>query len=66
MKRVEIILTEELEQEINEIVQLKSYGNYVAEKEDIILKVLELYTYRYKSMVKSSIKALENNALRKK
>lgn len=65
MKRVEIILTEELEKEIGEIVQLKSYGNYVAKEEDIILKVLEPYTGRYKSMVKSSIKAIEINSLRK-
>lgn len=64
MKKMEIICTEEVEQEIDEIVQLKSYCGYVAKKEDIILKVLELYTGRYKNMVKSSINAMEN-ALRK-
>ena len=60
MKKLEIILTEDLEQEIDEVVQLKSYSDYVAKEEDIILKVLELYTGRYKNMVKSSIKAMEN------
>lgn len=60
MKKVEIILTKELEKEIGEIVQLKSYGNYVAKEEDVILKVLELYTSRYKSMVKGSINAIDN------
>ena len=64
MKKVEIILSEALEQEIGEIAQLKSYGNYVAKEEDVILKVLDLYTGRYKNMVKSSIHAMEN-ALRK-
>jgi len=56
---VEIILTEALEQEIGEIVQLKSYSDYVAKEEDIILKVLELYTSRYKNMVKGSINTVE-------
>ncbi|QEY21611.1 hypothetical protein D0S48_13570 [Psychrobacillus sp. AK 1817] len=60
MKKVEIILTEALEREIGEILQLKSYGIYVAKEEDVILKVLELYTSRYKNMVKSSIRATEN------
>lgn len=60
MKKMEIILTEELEQEIREIVQLKSYVNYVAKEEDVILKVLELYTSRYKNMVNGSINAMEN------
>lgn len=59
MKRVEIILTEELEQEIGEIVKLKSHGNYVVREDDIILKVLELYTSRYKNMVKGSINTVE-------
>ncbi|KSU89226.1 MULTISPECIES: hypothetical protein [Bacillales] len=59
MKKVEIILTEALEQEIGEIVQLKSYSDYVAKEEDIILKVLELYTSRYKNMVKGSINTVE-------
>ncbi|MFT4413376.1 hypothetical protein [Lysinibacillus sp. FSL K6-4013] len=65
MKKVEIILTKELEKEIGEIVQLKSYGNYVAKEEDVILKVLELYTSRYKSMVKGSINAIDKATKRK-
>lgn len=65
MKKIKIILTPELEQEIGAIVDLKSYGDNVAKEEDIILKVLELYTSRYKTIVKSSITAVEN-ALNKK
>lgn len=65
MKKIEIILTPELEQEIGAIVDLKSYGDNVAKEEDIILKVLELYTSRYKTIVKSSITTFEN-ALNKK
>ncbi|MTT31479.1 hypothetical protein GMB86_05525 [Terrilactibacillus sp. BCM23-1] len=64
MKKVEIILSEELEQEIDEIIQLKSYDIYVA-KEEVILKVLELYTSRYKSMVKGSVNAIDNATKRK-
>ncbi|MFK5707526.1 hypothetical protein [Lysinibacillus boronitolerans] len=60
MKKLEISLTEGLEQEIAEIINIKSYSGYVAKEEDVILKVLELYTGRYKSMVKSSIHATEN------
>lgn len=60
MKKVEIILSEALEQEIGELVLLKSFGDYVAKEEDVILKVLELYTSRYKSMVKGSINAIDN------
>ena len=58
MKKIEVILTPELEQEIGAIVELKSYGDNVAKEEDIILKVLELYTSRYKIIVKSSITAV--------
>ena len=65
MKKLEIILTEELEQEIGEIVQLKSYGGYVAKEEDVILKVLELYTSRYKNIVKGSVNAINNATNRK-
>ncbi|MFB6468683.1 hypothetical protein ACE38V_18120 [Cytobacillus sp. Hz8] len=65
MKKIEIVLSEELEQEIAEIVKLKSTGNYVAKEEAIILKVLELYTSRYKSMVKGSINAIDNATKRK-
>lgn len=60
MKKMEIILTDALEQEISEIVKLDSYGDDVAMEEDVILKVLELYTSRYKNMLKGSINAIEN------
>lgn len=65
MRKVEITLTEELEKEIGEVVQLKSYSGYVAKEEDVILKVLELYTSRYKNMVKGSVSAI-NNAIKGK
>ncbi|MBO1513524.1 hypothetical protein [Metabacillus bambusae] len=65
MKKIEIVLSKELEQEIAEIVKLKSIGNYVAKEDAIILKVLELYTNRYKSMVKGSINAIDNATKRK-
>lgn len=65
MKKVEIILSEALEQEIGELVLLKSFGDYVAKEEDVILKVLELYTSRYKNMVKGSVNAINNATNRK-
>lgn len=65
MKKVEIILSKALEQKIREIVLLKSFGDYVAKEEDIILKVLELYTSRYKNIVKGSVNAINNSSKRK-
>jgi len=65
MKKIEIIHTDSLEKEISEIVILYSYGDDVTKEEDVILKVLELYTSRYKNMLKCSLNATEN-AIRQK
>lgn len=59
MKKIEIILTKSLEEEISEIVILYSYGDDVTKEEDVILKVLELYTSRYKNMLKCSLNVTE-------
>lgn len=60
MKKLEIILTSKLEQEIAEVIKMKSYGDCVTKEKDVILKVWELYTCRYKNIVKGSITAIEN------